>query len=283
MISIMNTHDPRLLTDIDRMTLRRIAETAGPIGQGALCFYLQKKGFVVSTPTIGRRLQVFEHNGLVRKVGVDGRKITKRGLATLQRLDAEAQLRLSGEQLLGVLRQGDDKIILDLLFARRVIESENAALAAEAADGHAVRQLEAIIEKQQTEIDQGRLGLEFDVKFHLQIAKIANNPVLYSLTALLRKHEPYNVAVASASAILGHHSVAGHRTILKAIKAHVPESARAAMAEHLQTLMSDLRKCSRRPSIPARPRRAKRLKPVETTSAHTAARTTFRIDMAVEA
>jgi len=264
MISTMRNHDQRSLSDIDRLTLRRIAESTGPIGQGALCFYLQKKGFVVSAPTIGRRLQVFEHNGLVRKVGVDGRTITERGLATLKQLDAEAQLRLSGEQLLRLLRQGDDKIILNLLFARRIIESENAALAAVAASATAVRKMEATIAKQQAEIDRGRLGLEFDIGFHLQVAELANNPVLYSLTALLREHEPYNVAVASAAAVLGHHSVAGHRAILKAIKAHSAKSARVAMAEHLETLMTDLKKWRRRPSSLAVANTARRFKPIET-------------------
>lgn len=231
----------RSLRDIDGLILGRIADGVVPIGQGALGFFLQKQGVQVSTPTIGRRLQFFEHHGWVKKIGVDGRVITPQGRGMLQQLRSETLLRSSAQQLLTILRQADDEIILDLLAARRVIECENASRAAERATAKAVKQLEAIIDKQQEQIDQGRLGLEFDIEFHLEVARLADNPVLYSLTAILRRHEAYNVAVASASAVFGHHSVRGHRAIAKALAAHLPRSARAAMAEHLDTLMRDLR------------------------------------------
>src|SRR3990170_7052325 len=110
--------------DIDRTILRLVAEHKGPIGQGNLNLLLRRQGFMLSTPTVGRRLQTLQFDGLLRKVGVDGRVITERGLNVLHEWDAEARLRGSGEALLAALQRGDTKHILDLLKARRVIEGE---------------------------------------------------------------------------------------------------------------------------------------------------------------
>src|SRR3990170_4245360 len=118
------------MTSLEQAILKLIAQNKGPIGQGMLSLRLRKQGYSVSTPTIGRRLQVLEFEGMVQKVGVDGRVITDQGLQALGRWNYEAQLRSSGEALLETLKRGDKKHILDLLAARRVIECATAALAA---------------------------------------------------------------------------------------------------------------------------------------------------------
>src|SRR5574341_2134876 len=129
----------KAVKDIDRAILRLVAGHEGPIGQGTLSLFLRKPGFTLSTPTVGRKLQTLQFDGLLRKIGVDGRVITERGLNVLHEWDAEARLRGSGEALLVALQRSDKKHILDLLMARRVIEGETAALAAHQAPGKAIR------------------------------------------------------------------------------------------------------------------------------------------------
>ena len=69
--------------DVNRAILQLIAESEAPIGQSTLGLILRRQGFTISVPTIGRRLQELEFEGLLRKVGVGGRVITTRGRKVL--------------------------------------------------------------------------------------------------------------------------------------------------------------------------------------------------------
>src|SRR5579875_1477882 len=125
------------LSGIDAAILGVIASSPGPVGQGAINLQLRKQGVVGGAP-VGRRLQELDAEGLVRKVSVEGRVLTERGVAALRRYDEEARLRLSGDALLDTLRRGDRRHLLELLAARRVIEGETAALAAAHASPQAI-------------------------------------------------------------------------------------------------------------------------------------------------
>jgi GntR family L-lactate dehydrogenase operon transcriptional regulator len=226
--------------DLDRAILRLVAEHEGPVGQGTLNLSLRRQGFALSTPTVGRKLQVLQFEGLLRKVGVDGRVITERGLNALHEWDAEAKLRGSGEALLVALQRGDKKHILDLLMARRVIEGETAALAARYASTKSIRRMDEILERQRAGIAAGGLGIEEDVRFHETIAEVSDNAVLHSLVSLLRQHRRYNFLITSMRTVVGTQLVVEHAAILEAIKARAPARAREAMQEHLGRLTDDI-------------------------------------------
>jgi GntR family L-lactate dehydrogenase operon transcriptional regulator len=214
--------------DLDRAILRLVAEHEGPVGQGTLNLSLRRQGFALSTPTVGRKLQVLQFEGLLRKVGVDGRVITERGLNALHEWDAEAKQR------------GDKKHILDLLMARRVIEGETAALAARYASTKSIRRMDEILERQRAGIAAGGLGIEEDVRFHETIAEVSDNAVLHSLVSLLRQHRRYNFLITSMRTVVGTQLVVEHAAILEAIKARAPARAREAMQEHLGRLTDDI-------------------------------------------
>jgi len=226
--------------DIDRAILRLVAKHEGPIGQGNLNLFLRRQGFTLSTPTVGRKLQALQFDGLLRKIGVDGRVITERGLNILHEWDAEARWRGSGEALLAALQRGDKKHILDLLKARRVIEGETAALAARQAPGKAIRRMEEILDKQRARIEAGGLGVEEDVRFHETIAEVSGNTVLHSFVSLLRQHRRYNFLITSMRTVVGTQLVVEHAGILEAIKEHDPHRARAAMDYHIGRLADDI-------------------------------------------
>ncbi|MGH2362772.1 MAG: FadR/GntR family transcriptional regulator [bacterium] len=224
---------------LDQLILR-IASSHGPIGQGALTLLLRREGLTVSPPTVGRRLQTLEFDGLLRKVSVDGRVITERGGDVLRRWEAEARLRGSGDALLETLKRGDKKHILDLLAARRAIECETAALAAQHATTASLRRMADLLDQQASSIDQGGLGIEHDVAFHLEIARAARNEVLHSLVSLLRNHGRYDLIITSMRTIVGSRLVVEHAAILDAIKAKNPNAARRAMDYHIGSLQRDL-------------------------------------------
>ena len=228
------------LSSIDAAILKVIAGSRRPIGQGAINLRLRKQGILVSAPTVGRKLQELEANGLVRKVSVEGRVLTDRGSAVLIRYDAEARLRLSGDALLNTLRRGDRRHLLDLLCARRVIEGETAALAAVHASPQAIGRMDELLDRQAESIRRGEMGLTEDVAFHLEVARASRNEVLNSLAALLRQHRRYDLLMTSMRAAVGGRLVVDHRAILAGIRAHDPGAARRAMEDHLRKLADDL-------------------------------------------
>lgn len=227
------------MNDLQRAILRVIASTDGPVGQGNIGLELRKQGFLLSIPTIGRRLQELEFEGFLDKVGVQGRVLTPAGRTQLEELDSHAMLRDSGNELIKTLGRGDKKHLLDLLDARRVIEGATASLAAERATASTIRKLEAIVERQAVSIRRGELGVDEDVKFHVEVGRASQNGVLDSLVVLLRQHHRYNLVVTSMRAVVGR-LVVDHTAIVEAIKAHDPARARAAMERHLAQLSADL-------------------------------------------
>lgn len=234
--------DDHQISDADdiRTAILSIIAREGPIGQVAIGFELRKHGVERSVPTIGRRLQDLEFEGLVRKAAVPGREITAKGQEVLNQLRAEAMLKVSGTPLLKTLTRGDKKHLLDLLEVRRLLEEKSAALAARRASAETIAKLEELVTAQVASIKRGDLGVREDVKFHLEIARASDNSVLASLVALLRQHHRYNLAVTSIRAQVGSRLVVDHGAILDAIKNKDPVAARMAMRRHLRALADDL-------------------------------------------
>jgi GntR family transcriptional regulator, transcriptional repressor for pyruvate dehydrogenase complex len=225
---------------MDRALLQFIAEAARPVGQGTLSLHLRRHGIGVSAPTIGRRLRELEFSGALRKVGVEGRVITDRGRRLLKQWQADAHLRTFGDALLDTLKRSDKRHLLDLLAARRVVETETAALAAKHASPDAIARLEQILRDQVESVKRGTLGVAEDAAFHQEIGHASGNAVLASLVSLMRNHRRYNVIVTSMRTVVGGQLAVDHAAILDAISRKNPRAARQAMDRHLLNLAHDL-------------------------------------------
>jgi len=125
----------------------------------------------------------------------------------------------------------------ELLRARYVIESECAALAAKSVKRAQVRALEATLDEMHAELDSGRSPLPADRQFHLSIAEATGNGALVHVIRLLwdeRSGELYRkLEDHYDSPQLWRGAVGEHRAVLKAVAAHDPDAARAAMQRHL--------------------------------------------------
>jgi GntR family transcriptional repressor for pyruvate dehydrogenase complex len=233
--------------EMRRTILSLIAKSRSPIGQGNLSLLLRKKGYSVSVPTIGRRLQEMEFEGLLKKASVDGRVITPRGRETLLTWETQNRLRRHGDALIDLLKRGDKQHIVDLLTARRIIEGETAALAARNASPESIQKMEQLLDEQAVNVAAGQLGVVEDAALHREIALASGNSVLYSIVSVLRSHQRYDFdVVPTLFTIHGARLVEDHRSILDAIRQHDPEQARAAMDEHLRKLTDDIERYWRR-------------------------------------
>ncbi|HSU42925.1 MAG TPA: FadR/GntR family transcriptional regulator [Casimicrobiaceae bacterium] len=125
----------------------------------------------------------------------------------------------------------------ELLRARRVIESECAAVAAKEARRAQLHAIDMALDAMEQELAAGREPLPADRQFHLRIAEATGNGALVHVVRLLwdermgelfkRLEDHYD------SPPLWQSALAEHRAVAKSIAAHDQDGARAAMQRHL--------------------------------------------------
>lgn len=182
--------------------------------------------FEVSRTSVREAIRALESMGLVE---------SRSGEGTYVAASVEALL----SPLASALRQQKDPI-LEVFEARKILEPEIAALAAERATARQVQQLEAILEKQARQIASGETGVESDTAFHSALAQAARNRVFLRLNAALvdslRATRERSLQTQGRPV----RSLAGHREILKAVRAKDPAKARQAMLGHLDAIEHNL-------------------------------------------
>jgi len=131
------------------------------------------------------------------------------------------------------------KSMMDILEYRRIVEPENAALAAINADEKDIAAMLATL----TEMERiGKPEIAFsiaDMKFHLDIAKATKNSLLFSVSNIIR-----DVLVSyyrKINEIMGiGRALKYHPLIFEAIRDKDPEGARRWMQEHIATTIDDV-------------------------------------------
>lgn len=125
------------------------------------------------------------------------------------------------------------KSLMDLRVA---VESQSAGLAAIRANNEDVQELEKILEDLEAHRDDLNYCSVHDISYHLKIAELSGNELLYSLTKMLRSM--LNDVLVEFILYFGNHeSMISHRKILNCIKAADSDGAREAMYAHLNTLI----------------------------------------------
>jgi GntR family transcriptional regulator, transcriptional repressor for pyruvate dehydrogenase complex len=125
--------------------------------------------------------------------------------------------------------------IQSLIEARRLIEVQLAALAAERAGPEDLRAMCRCLERMKTCQSSAETGpfLEADVDFHFAIAQAAGNPILTQCTTLIRSLQHEWMSVTSSKLGVTKNSLSEHRAILQAIESSNSAAARKTMLSHL--------------------------------------------------
>ena len=134
----------------------------------------------------------------------------------------------------------DPKVVEDLIETRVMLESQNAFLAAQRATAEDLEKIEQAIRGMEESLHSTKNYLEFDLKFHLAIARATRNKILYQLLSMTRGYlqEWIKKALSRRQAEL---SLREHEEILKALRSSNPEQARSAMTAHIVSSSADLR------------------------------------------
>lgn len=219
-----------------------VGESGGPLGAWYLRRALVEKGVQASEATCGRLLRMMEDAGHVVAQGRKGRAITASGERVLQDWNAKQardKTRMALDQSLRI--QNPDEL-LDVLVARRAIEAETAALAAERATPEEIESLNGIIQEQQDVLDTGSSATQQNTDFHLAVAHAGKNRVLIAALDLIYGHPDVMKALEYVRVWVGSAMVEDHRRIIQEIARQRPSAARNAMVKHMNNVIDDVGK-----------------------------------------
>lgn len=176
----------------------------------------------VSRASVREALLTLSNMGLIEsKVGIGGgtyvKELTVEGI-----IDPFSEMLGSG-----------DRIILEMIDFRLVIETEYARIAAKCRteeDLHAINESLKLMEE---EIERGGIGLQGDNDFHRAVAMATHNSVFLKMLkvskSLLSKTRETTLSIQGQPKL----SVYDHRIIYEAIKESNPDEAAKRMHEHL--------------------------------------------------
>ncbi len=140
----------------------------------------------------------------------------------------------------------NSKVVEDLVETRLSLESCAASLAATRATKENLRTLEMAIRGMKESISDPERYLEFDMAFHLELARATQNGILENLLSTIRAYlqasirEALRPAPGRDSSRRAALSIDQHRKILKALKARNPRAAEQAMSRHILSPRADL-------------------------------------------
>ncbi|MDR1519849.1 MAG: FadR family transcriptional regulator [Planctomycetota bacterium] len=126
--------------------------------------------------------------------------------------------------------------IRDLFATRRILEAENAALAAANSTPELVAALENDEAGIRNNLDDTEVASSYDTDYHFKIARASGNRMLNNFTKMLRWPLFRMMLKTTYIGDLMQYAVSYHRKITEAIADRNPGLARSMMNEHIMTV-----------------------------------------------
>ncbi len=225
---------------VECLVLSFLSVAGEPQGAGVIREYLGGHGFRLGEATVGRILKQLDNEGLVERIGFQGRVLSDAGREHLERLLSVQEKKESLRNFGQFLFTDEGTHVRDILVARRALESEAAALAAEHATDEDLASMERALREMENLLASNRSMAVTDIRFHEAISKASKNPIIETALRVIRHGGQDSSIVEKLRNTAG--SVIGkdHREILEAICARDSAKARMAMTNHLNNILGDL-------------------------------------------
>ena len=222
--------------------LKVVASADQPVGSGLLREILDKQGRKISEATAGRLLRELDFKGYTERVGYQGRVLTQDGKQQLEELGQRYEHTRYGDRLIKSLQLDGKQDLLDILVARRAIETEIAGLAAENASTVEISAMRQVLRKQELLIREGQTGAKEDIEFHQGLAKASRNRVLSAAIDLIRQNGQLSPVLEIIRREVKGELVEDHLQILRAVGERNAKKAAEHMYIHIQGLIQDVEK-----------------------------------------
>jgi DNA-binding FadR family transcriptional regulator len=202
--------------------------------------YLSQK-LNIPPATIGRNLTQLEKDGLLEKVSNKGRIITDKGIRFLKEESVRISKLKSADKLINMTEEPSKEKLLEILEVRKLLEGRSVELACKNATDAENEELENIIFEHEYEIRRGGLGNVQDLDFHTKIAYMSKNATIFQiLNLILAENNAYTFFSIVADHVKNT-QLEQHNNIVQAIKRRDSVSAKIAMEEHLDQVISDIK------------------------------------------
>jgi GntR family transcriptional regulator, transcriptional repressor for pyruvate dehydrogenase complex len=178
-------------------------------------------------------------------------------------------LALSTEKFVGKIFEwrmlAEQRDMQNLMEVRLALECAAAARAAVCGTEEQFRQLEVIVKKMRSNIDQPKHFIKLDLEYHVLLAEASNNKLLHDLLFMIRNQ--LSAAMFTFVTMRGGATLAckHHLALLKALKARDARTARSTMHNHLSVSLERYRTAHTKANadsrsngdVPAAPRQRK--------------------------
>lgn len=233
--------------DVFRYTKRVALEGLTPVVRTTLTTDIYRKliGQIISgTWASGSRIPAERQLG--QQLGV-GRASLREALKALEimgmietRLGDGTYVRKRSEflsrPLLWAITSSPGTDVRELVEARKLIESELAALAAERATAEDLKQLGIHLDRMEGSLDIQAEFLAADIDFHLAVAQAAHNMILLNALQLIRNLLQNWINVSLQVAGVADKALEHHKAIFLAIAKKNVGNARISMQNHLEEM-----------------------------------------------
>lgn len=181
----------------------------------------------VGRSSVREALRMIESKGLIKAVGHGSFRVAEHRHPLNQSLS-----------LLLSMQEGD---LQELYEVRRIIEVEEASLAASRRTEEDLARMREAIDEMVAGLHSGERYIGADVEFHLAIVRATGNRIAWHMMNAIR--DVMRQALSSVYRIPGspERSTEQHRQILAAIQARRGDEARERMREHLLRVEGDIR------------------------------------------
>ena len=220
------------------MILRLVAGSNEPMGCGVLREKLLPAGVNCSTATIGRYLKELDYREYTIQQSNMGRIITPGGRAYLRNMEEKLERTIIQTELSKAVTVKEYGELIDLLDARKALETEAARLAAlNATEADMERLILSVTEHKDT-VQHNEDPTDVALDFHAVVAEISHNRFINSILTMLIYEEK---KIESKMEFLvtrerGRIYVKEHEKIAKAILARDADLAAKLMSEHIAVL-----------------------------------------------
>ena len=190
------------------------------------------EAFKVGRSSVREALRMLESRGLIQSRGNGTFAVSELGNPLHESL-----------ALLVAVDEADER---ELFEARRLIEGETAALAAERRNPAHLARMAAAISAMEGGLDSESTYIDADLAFHLTVAEASGNRVVSHLMHAIRGQ--VQLALGTAFLVPGgpQRSLEQHREILAAIEARRADEARRVMHDHIQRVEREIHELGRR-------------------------------------
>ena len=230
------------LDERDLIILESIRDAGGPVGSWCLVEALDRKGYKLSSASIGRILYKLESLGYLESQANKGRIITLQGQQAMKKMKMLHSIDRHRKDLEKLINSRLLDEFLMVLQARKAIERETARLAAENITESKLKELEAILKQQEEKAMRGESIADIDIAFHRTIAEASRNSALLALYGLLAMMGQQSELFEFVRSMVNSPYRKAHRDIYNALAAHDPDEAERSIIRHMDSLIDDVKK-----------------------------------------